>query len=110
MRWPKAAIEHEGSCRSGISSREPPVRGDDSPLVALGNGEFRVGAQGGPTDLRIVIGHCSFTSTDADMLASLLPQLVTLVGDESRAQRPAREVVLSRLLKVLFIQGVAVSG
>lgn len=104
--------------RFEVSSRAPPARSDDSPLVALGNGEFRVGAQSGPTDLHMLIGHCSFTSPDADLLVSLLPQLVhircaprlaqlvKLVGDESRAQRPAREVVLSRLLEVLFIEAL----
>lgn len=104
--------------RFEVSSREPPAQGGDSPLVALGNGEFRVGAQSGPTDLHMLIGHCSFTSPDADLLVSLLPQLVhircaqrlaqlvSLVGDESRAQRPAREVVLSRLLEVLFIEAL----
>lgn len=104
--------------RLEVSSREPPAKSDDSPLVALGNGEFRVGAQSGPADLRMLIGHCSFVSPDADLLVPLLPrlvhircaqrlaQLVQLVGDESRAQRPAREVVLSRLLEVLFIEAL----
>lgn len=104
--------------RLEVSSREPPAQSDDSPLVALGNGEFRVGAPSGPTDLRMLIGHCSFVSPDADLLVPLLPQLVhircaqrlaqlvSLVGDESRAQRPAREVVLSRLLEVLFIEAL----
>jgi AraC-like DNA-binding protein len=104
--------------RFEVSSREPPAQGDDSPLVAIGNGEFRVGAQSGPADLHMLIGHCSFTSPDADLLVSLLPQLVhirhaprltqlvSLVGEESRAQRPAREVVLSRLLEVLFIEAL----
>ena len=104
--------------RLEVSSREPPARNDDSPLVALGNGEFRVGEQDGPIGLRMLIGHCSFASPDADLLVPLLPQLVHircaqrlaqlvgLVGDESRAQRPAREVVLSRLLEVLFIEAL----
>lgn len=104
--------------RLEVSSREPPAEGNDSSLVALGNGEFRVGAQSGPTDLRMLIGHCSFASPDADLLLPLLPQLVhircaqrltklvELVGDESRAQRPAREIVLSGLLEVLFIEAL----
>lgn len=104
--------------RLEVSSREPPAQSDDSPLVALGNGEFRVGEPSGPIDLCMLIGHCSFTSPDADLLVPLLPQLVHircaqrlaqlvgLVGDESRAQRPARDVVLSRLLEVLFIEAL----
>jgi transcriptional regulator GlxA family with amidase domain len=35
-----------------------------------------------------------------------LATLVKLVRDESRAQRPAREVVLARLLEVLFIEAL----
>jgi AraC-like DNA-binding protein len=70
----------------------------------------------------MLIGHCSFASPDADLLVPLLPQvvhircagrlaqLVKLVGDESRAQRPAREVVLSRLLEVLFIEALRATG
>lgn len=104
--------------RLEVSSREPSIQSDDSPLVALGNGEFRAGEQDGPIGLRMLIGHCSFASPDADLLVPLLPQLVHircaqrlaqlvgLVGDESRAQRPAREVVLSRLLEVLFIEAL----
>lgn len=103
-----------------MSSLEPPV-GDANSMampVALGQGLFRVGAQEGPTDLRILAGHCSFGSPDAALLVSLLPQLVhvrgeqrlatlvQLVGEESRAERPAREVVLARLLEVLLIEAL----
>jgi len=101
-----------------MSSLEPPAGGVDSMPVALGGGLFRIGAQEGPTDLRILAGHCSFGSPDAALLVSLLPQfvhvrgeqrlatLVQLVGEESRAQRPAREVVLARLLEVLLIEAL----
>jgi AraC-like DNA-binding protein len=66
----------------------------------------------------MLVGHCSFDSPDADLLVSLLPQLVhvrgerrlallvKLVGEESRAQRPARDVVLARLLEVLLIEAM----
>lgn len=101
-----------------VSSHEPPAGSDESSMVALGDGEFRVGAQSGPTDVRMLIGHCSFASPDGDLLVPMLPQLVhircaqrlaqlvKLVGEESRAQRPAREVVLARLLEVLFIEAL----
>jgi AraC-like DNA-binding protein len=84
----------------------------------MGNGEFRVGAQDGPIDTRMLAGHCSFGSQDASLLVSLLPQfvhvrgehrlatLVRLVREESREQRPAREVVLARLLEVLLIEAL----
>jgi transcriptional regulator GlxA family with amidase domain len=86
--------------------------------VEVGQGLFRVGAQEGPTDLRILAGHCSFGSPDAALLVSLLPglvhvrgeprlaTLVQLVSEETRGQRPAREVVLARLLEVLLIEAL----
>ncbi len=81
-------------------------------------GGFRLGQQDGPADVQLVVGHCLFGSPDVDLLVSLLPQLVMvrgaarlstlvqLVGDESRAARPAREMVLSRLLEVLLIEAM----
>ncbi|MFT0169994.1 AraC family transcriptional regulator [Paraburkholderia mimosarum] len=101
------------------SSLMPPPPGVDMLApVALGNGEFRIGAPDRPIDSRMMIGHCSFGSPDASLLVSLLPQivhvrgerrlatLVELVREESREQRPAREVVLSRLLEVLLIEAL----
>jgi AraC-like DNA-binding protein len=102
-----------------MSSLEPPPPGVETPApVALGNNEFRIGAPDGPIDARMMAGHCSFGSPDASLLVSLLPQfvhvrgeqrlatLVQLVREESREQRPAREVVLSRLLEVLLIEAL----
>ena len=102
-----------------MSSLKPPPKGIETPPpVALGNGEFRIGGADGPIDVRMVVGHCSFGSPDAALLVSLLPQfvhvrgeqrlatLVQLVREESREQRPAREVVLSRLLEVLLIEAL----
>ena len=101
-----------------MSSLEPPPAGIKSLPVAQGNGVFRIGDQDGPTDLRMLVGHCNFDSPDAALLVALLPRLVhirgeqrlatlmTLVSEESREQRPAREVVLSRLLEVLLIEAL----
>lgn len=103
---------------AAMSSLEPPPASIESVPVAQGNGEFRIGMQDGPTDLRMLVGHCSFDSPDAALLVSLLPQLVhvrgeqrlamlvKLVGEESRERRPAREVVLARLLEVLLIEAL----
>ena len=64
------------------------------------------------------MGHCVFGSPDAALLVSLLPQLVhvrgerrlatlvQLVGEESRELRPARDVILARLLEVLLIEAL----
>ena len=101
-----------------MSSLETPPAGLNSRPVAQGHGVFRIGNQDGPTDLRMLVGHCSFESPDADLLVALLPRLVhirgeprlatlmTLVGEESREQRPARDVVLARLLEVLLIEAL----
>jgi AraC-like DNA-binding protein len=90
----------------------------DTPPVELINGEFRLGIQSGPADVRLLVGYCVFGSPDASLLVSLLPQLVhvrgerrlatlvQLVAEESREQRPARDVILARLLEVLLIEAL----
>ncbi|MCK9685555.1 AraC family transcriptional regulator [Scleromatobacter humisilvae] len=106
-----------------MSSLEEPAPGVVTAApTALGHGEFRIGKPGGAVDLRMMAGHCSFGSPDASLLVSLLPQfvhvrgeqrlatLVDLVREESREQRPAREVVLSRLLEVLLIEALRSVG
>jgi AraC-like DNA-binding protein len=99
-------------------SMEVPASRSVTDPTQVGDGHFRVGRQDGPADLRMRIGHCSFGSPDAALLVSLLPQVVLarreprlvtlmqLVGDETRAQRPARELVLERLLEVLLIEAL----
>jgi AraC-like DNA-binding protein/mannose-6-phosphate isomerase-like protein (cupin superfamily) len=102
-----------------MTSQEPLAPEDvDSPPMPLPDGEFRLGIPAGPPDVRLLVGHCSFVSPDAALLVSLLPRLVhvrddnrlaavvQLVADESRARRPARDVILSRLLEVLFIEAL----
>jgi AraC-like DNA-binding protein len=96
----------------------PPKEAPDTLPVALATGEFRIGDQEGPTDVRMLVGHCSFGSSDAGLLVSLLPKLVhvrddgrlailvQLVRDESRNERPAREVVLAHLVEVLLIEAL----
>lgn len=93
----------------------------DAP-IALPGGEFRVGVSDGPADVRLLVGHCVLGSPDAALLVSLLPRLVhvrgeqrlaalvQLVRDEWVARRPAREVVLARLLEVLFIEALRSSA
>ena len=97
-----------------------PMTSDDlvTTPVSLLDGEFRLGIQDGAPDVLLLLGHCVFGSPDAALLVSLLPQLVhvrgekrlativQLVGEESRERRPAREVILARLLEVLFIEAL----
>lgn len=109
-----------------MSSFAPVADDFNSDPVALPHGEFRLGTQSGPPEVQMLIGYCVFGSPDAALLVSLLPQLlhvrgedrltselsnrlttlVQLVGDESRAQRPGREVILARLLEVLLIEAL----
>ncbi|MBS3666402.1 AraC family transcriptional regulator [Vreelandella boliviensis] len=89
-----------------------------STPILLPNGEHRLGSANDPPDVRLLLGYCVFRSPDAALLASLLPKLVhvrgvsrlatlmQLVSDETRAQRPARDVVLERLLEVLLIEAL----
>ena len=94
---------------------------DTTPVAQL-SGEYRLGNQDGPPDVLMLVGYCVFGSPDAALLVSLLPQLVhvrgekrlatlvQLVRDESRAQRPARDVILARLLEVLLIEALRSTG
>jgi AraC-like DNA-binding protein len=101
-----------------------PVAADapDSVPTAITSGEFRIGPKNAPADVRYLVGHFTFDAPDAALLVSLLPRLVhvrgehrlstlvQLVSDESRAARPARDVVLSRLLEVLLIEALRASA
>ncbi|PMS18511.1 AraC family transcriptional regulator [Trinickia dabaoshanensis] len=100
-----------------MTSLEPPLSDDlNSPPTVLPNGELSLGTEGASPDVRYLVGHCIFGSPDAALLISLLPRfvhirgerrlttLVQLVVDEFRSARPARDVVLGRLLDVLFIE------
>ncbi len=99
--------------------RPPPADDEDvtTPIRSMPGGA-RVGDPNGTVDARLLVGHCEFGSPDAALLVSLLPKwllvrregrlstLVQLLGDESRADRPARDIVLSRLLEVLLIEAL----
>lgn len=66
----------------------------------------------------MLVGYCVFNSPDASLLVSLLPRfvhargeprlatLMHLLRDESCEQRPARDVILARLLEVLLIEAL----
>ncbi len=101
-----------------MSSIQAPAPGQYTEPVLLGDGQIRLGRPEGSPDVLILVGHCSFGSPDAALLVSLLPQLVhvrgearlatlvELVGEETRGSRPARELVLARLLEVLLIEAL----
>jgi len=101
-----------------MTSLAPPPAGVDSQPLELGPGEFHLGEAAAESTVRVVVGHCEFGAPDTALLVSLLPRLVhvrgegrlatlvQLVREESRTQRPGRELVLARLLDVLFIEAL----
>ena len=101
-----------------FTSIEPPAPGHATQPAMLPGGQIRLGAIEGPPDVVILVGHCAFGSPDAALLVSLLPQLVhvrgearlatlvEMVGNETRGTRPARDLVLARLLEVLLIEAL----
>jgi AraC-like DNA-binding protein len=100
------------------SSLVPPRHAGDMLPVKLRNGEWRHGLRGGEPDMRMLVGYCVFGSPDAALLVSLLPRLVLvrdnprletlveLVRDETQEQRPARDVVVARLVEVVLIEAL----
>lgn len=102
------------------SLREHQGRGisEDNPPPLLPSGEYRLGTVDAEAEVRFLVGHCVFGSPDSSLLVSLLPRLVLvrgeprlatltrLVAEEFRAQRPAREMVMGRLLEVLLIEAL----
>lgn len=102
-----------------VTSVEPPAMESIEMLpVQLPDGEYRLGDTDVPPEVRMLVGHCEFGSPDAGLLVSLLPELVhvrgewrlatlvQLLGEESGEKRPARDVILARLLEVLFIEAL----
>ena len=99
-------------------SIDPPAAQTHMMPTRLGEGHFRIGPHDAPANLRMRIGHCSFGAQDSALLVSLLPDVVVvrdrprlatlmqLVDEESREHRPARELVLERLLEVLLIEAL----
>jgi AraC-like DNA-binding protein len=96
----------------------PPSPGLRSRPILGEDGIFRIGLSDGPANVQQLVGHCSFASPDAELLVSLLPDMVLvrgegrltalakLVRDEVRADRPARDVVIEHLLQVLLIEAI----
>ncbi|MDI9222867.1 AraC family transcriptional regulator [Pantoea sp. EA-12] len=102
-----------------MTSAEPPdIDAPETLPEMLGPGEFWIGDRQQPAEVQTLIGYCQFAAPDAGLIVSLLPQfmhirgesrlatLVQLVMDECRAQRPARHVVLERLLELLLIEAL----
>lgn len=90
----------------------------DPKSVPAPTDEVRHGRRGGPPDVRLLGGFFVFDTPDASLLVSLLPalmhvrgvehlsMLVRLVDAEAAAQRPGRELVLTRLVEMLLIEAL----
>ncbi len=101
-----------------FTSVDPPAQGNYTEPIVVGDGQVRLGALDGPPEVLFLVGHCVFGSPDAALLVSLLPRFVLvrgearlatlggLVGEETRGTRPARGLVLARLLEVLLIEAL----
>lgn len=100
------------------SSLEPPPDGVELQRAEISPGVFRLGDPDDAPTIRMLVGHCAFVADEARLMVSLLPQLVHVrgesrlttlveqVNEETRANRPGRELVLTRLLEVLLIEAL----
>ncbi|MEO9338663.1 AraC family transcriptional regulator [Mesorhizobium sp. SB112] len=101
-----------------MSSINPPPSGAPHLPLEIGPGMFSLGEQEAPTDVRCLVGHCSFASPDREMLVSLLPAvihapahkrliaLVQMIQEETQSDRAARDMVLGRLLELLLVEAL----
>ncbi|MCZ0963785.1 helix-turn-helix transcriptional regulator [Paracoccus benzoatiresistens] len=101
-----------------MHSEVPPPPGAARTPLETGPGTFRIGPADAPVQMRALVGHCSFASPERQFLLTLLPDMIHLSGhdrimalvpiihEETRADRPARGMVLERLLEVLMIEAL----
>ncbi|MCF6370787.1 AraC family transcriptional regulator [Rhizobium halophilum] len=107
---------------SMASVAEPEENDEAQWTITMLEGETRHGNPQGPADVRMLIGHFIFGSPDSELFVSLLPQLlhirgekrlsmlVQLITEEARTGRPAREMILERLLEVLLMEALRSSA
>jgi AraC-like DNA-binding protein len=91
-------------------------------LVAPTHADTHHGTKIGPPTMRMLGGYFCFDSANAELLVSLLPALVRvrpdepgaarlrriveLIAEETAEHRPARELVLERLIQVLLVEAL----
>lgn len=104
------SMEREGAAEGKVTT--------DPSLATPLPGEIRHGDTEGPANARLLVGHFHFGSPDARLLIQLLPRflhlrgaerlsaLVRLLTDETRAVRPARDMILARLLDVILLEAL----
>lgn len=102
-----------------MSGFEPvPAKLLDPEATAALTGEVRHGDPDGEPDVRQLGGYFMFDGPDADLLVAQLPPLihvrqaerlatlVRLVREETSAESPGRDLVLSRLVEVLLVEAL----
>ena len=101
-----------------MTSEVPPPAGAARLPLETGPGTFRLGPADSPVEMQALVGHCRFDVPDRTLLLCLLPQmihvsghdrlmaLVPVIHEETRADRPARAMILERLLEVLMIEAL----
>jgi AraC-like DNA-binding protein len=104
-----------------MGSFQPPPPGTLPRRLETGPGVFRLGDPDAPADVTAMVGHCSFLANDKQLLSSLLPDMVHARGERLMALvgmihaemvggHAARDMILSRLLEVLFIDALRSTG
>lgn len=105
-----------------MSSLQPPPPGTLPRRLETNPGVFRLGDPDAPADVTAMVGHCSFLANDKQLLSSLLPDiihargerrlmdLVAMIHAEMVGGRAARDMILARLLEVLFIDALRSTG
>lgn len=101
-----------------ISSEVPPPPHMSRLPLETGSRQCRLGALEAPVDVRALVGHCHFDPLARGLLASFLPEmihvsdqnrltaLVSMIHEETHADRLGRRVILERLLEVLLIEAL----
>lgn len=101
-----------------MTSQGLPQPKSPSQPLEIGPGRVRLGPADAPVEMRALVGHCRFEAPARDLLVSLLPEMIHISGherlmalvpaihDETRADRPGRELILQRLLEVLLIEAL----
>lgn len=105
--------------RFNMSSAADTIDDGTDPLriTKLGD-ETRHGDPTGLPNMRVLVGRLAFGSPDRKLVFALLPRLllvrgqarlthlVQMIRSEAQATRPARDVVLDRLLQLLLIEAL----
>ena len=105
-----------------MSSLQQPLASTLPGPLETNPGVFRLGDPDAPAEVTAMVGHCSFLSNDKQLLSSLLPDivhargerrlmdLVRMIHTEMVGELAARDMILRRLLEVLFIDALRSAG